>query len=115
CTGRTGTAPAPGRSSVVGWWRSCRCLRCGAEGEPGVRRHAGPGVADPGMVGVVADQPGAFGPGPCHDVEVVHVVAGYGRRGAVPAVRDEDDVTLAHLCQHVRLPVGARRGDPQVA
>ena len=47
-----------------------------SEGQSGVDVLVRPGVADPGVVGVVADQPGPLGAGPGHDVEVVEVVAG---------------------------------------
>ena len=51
---------------------------------------------------VVADQPGAFGAGTGHDVEVVQVgVRGRDRR-VVPAVRHEHDVVGAHLGEHRR-------------
>ena len=58
------------------------------------------------MVRVVADQPLPLVARTGHDVEVVHVVAGGSHRGAVPAVRHEHHVTVAHLGHHVDRPAG---------
>ena len=98
---------------VVEW--VCRA-QASVGGQPGVDREVGPGVAHPGVGGVVADQPGALGARAGHDVEVVQVGVRGGHRRAVPAVRHEHDVTGAHLGEHVdrplrrcRRPAGSRR------
>ena len=106
------TAWATVRRTVVAAWVSLVIEHL--QGEVGGRRLVGPGVADPAVGGVVADEPGPLGTRAGHDVEVVEVVAGRGHRRAVPAVRHEDDVAGAHLGEHVDRPlVGAV--DPLVA
>src|SRR3954471_5903719 len=67
----------------------------------GVDRLAGPGVADPAVGGVVADEPGPGRAGAGHDVEVVEVVARGSHGRAVPAVWYQDDVARPDLGKHV--------------
>ena len=93
----------------------CSCHRVASDRAVGGRRAwSVPGVADPAVGGVVADQPGPLGAGTGHDVEVVQVVAGGRHRRPVPAVGHQDDVAGADLGEHVdRALVGAV--DPLVA
>src|SRR6185436_11852560 len=72
-----------------------------AERKARVDRLGRPRLAYPGMVGVVADQPLAPGARARHHVQVVHVIARWGHRRAVPAVRDQDHVTTADLGQDI--------------
>ncbi len=99
---------------------SSRSLRCGGnhgqapratgEWQSRVDGLVVPGAAQPGVVGVVDDLPGASRRRAGHHVEVVQVVAGRGHRGAVVAVRHQHDVTGAHLFEHLdRAGPGAAR------
>src|SRR5699024_1630460 len=79
--------------------------------EPGVDPALVPGAAPPGRLGVGRDVPGALRLGAGHHVEVVHVVPGCRRAGAVPAVRDQDGVPAPDLGEDIdRLVLPARGG-----
>ena len=71
------------------------------KGQTGVYGLVLPGAAQPGVLGVVDDLPGAFVAGSGHDVEVVHVIAGRGDRRSVIAVRHQHDVAGAHLFENL--------------
>ena len=108
------------RNRTIAWATVSRIGRLGHDRPPrigsrGSTALARPGRPDPGVGRVVADQPGPLGAGPGHDVQVVQVVARRRHRRAVPAVRDQHDVTRAHLGQQVeragprsRTPGGSR-------
>ena len=71
----------------------------------GIHGEVRPALAHPGVCRVVADQPGALGARPGHDVEVVQVSVRGRDGGTVPAVRHEHHVAGAHLSDHVDRPV----------
>ena len=86
---------------------SPRLARAGGrhERDPRIRRHRGPGVADP--VEVRIERAGHRPPVAGQGVEVVGVVA-MGRRERVVAVGDEHDVAVADLEERVRASDPAR-------
>src|SRR3954471_2470350 len=111
---RRARVPARHHPSGPGVLRGICGSATALERQPGVYLLGLPGASDPRVLGVVDDEPLPLLTRAGHHVEVVHVVAGRGHRGAVPTVRHEDDVAGPHLGHHVDRPA-AGAVDPLVA